>query len=84
MKGDGNCMPDAMLEELTWEDDPGSDKLFSQMYLRQQGIRHLIQYWDLLGQFVMEDIKMQYGGQILKLMGDQLESQKGKLARNGS
>ena len=61
MKGDGNCMPNAMLEQISFDDDPGSEELFTQMYLRRQAVRHLIQHWDALGASISEDIKMQYG-----------------------
>ena len=67
--GDGNCMPNAILLQLGFNDDPDSRGLYKQMYLRRQAMRHLLMNWNVLGKDICRDVAMQYGRPDSKING---------------
>ena len=60
-QGDGNCLPNSVLAQLNMDQDPGAKEIFTQMYLRRSVVRHLIYNWEILGDDIRENVRMQYG-----------------------
>ena len=75
-------MPNAILEQMTWDEDKGSEQLYRQMYLRRQVVRHLLEFWDLLGEAVKEDIRMQYGRPDSEIDGKMIRTTKKKIGKD--
>ena len=61
VEGDGNCLPTSVLKTLDFDKDPGSEEMYTQMYLRRAVVMHLISMWDILGADITENIKYSYG-----------------------
>ena len=78
MEGDGNCLPNSVLAQLVMEMDLGAKELYTQMYLCRSVIRHLIANWQLLGDEIINDIRMLYGRLDSELNGKPLLTWKGR------
>ena len=78
VEGDGNCLPNSVLAQLVMEMDPGAKELYTQIYLRRSVIRHLIANGQLLGDKIVEDIRMLYGRPDSELNGKPLLTRKGR------
>ena len=61
MADDGNCLPNSILLQLGFEDDPDGKVLYNHIYMRRQAVRHLLENWNKLGEQITKDITMQYG-----------------------
>ena len=61
VEGDGNCLPTSVMKTLDFDKDPGSDKMYTQIYLRRAVVMHLISMWEILGADITENIKYSYG-----------------------
>ena len=61
VKGDGNCLPTSVIKTLDFNQDPGSDQMYTQIYLRRAVVMHLISMWEILGADITENIKYSYG-----------------------
>ena len=56
VEGDGNCLPTSVMKTLDFDKDPGSDKMYTQIYLRRAVVMHLISMWEILGADITENI----------------------------
>ena len=45
VEGDGNCLPTSVIKTLDFDKDPGSDQMYTQIYLCRVVIMHLISMW---------------------------------------
>ena len=61
VEGDGNCLPTSVIKTLDFDKDPGSDHMYTQIYLRRAVVMHLISMWEILGADITENIKYSYG-----------------------
>ena len=61
VEGNGNCLPTSILKTLDFEKDPGSDQMYTQIYLRRAVVMHLISMWEILSADISENIKYSYG-----------------------
>ena len=61
VEGNGNCLPTSIIKTLDFDKDPGSDQMYTQMYLRRAVIMHLISMWEVIGAKISENIKYSYG-----------------------
>ena len=50
-----------MIKTLDFNQDPGSDQMYTQIYLRRVVVMHLISMWEILGADITENIKYSYG-----------------------
>ena len=60
VEGNGNCLPTSILKTLDFKKDPGSDQMYTQMYLRRAVVMHLISMWEILGADISENIRYSY------------------------
>ena len=61
MAGDGNCLPNSILLQLGFDEDPDEKDLYNHIYMRRQPVRHLMENWKKLGEQIIHDVTMQYG-----------------------
>ena len=78
MAGDGNCLPNSILEQLGMDSDPGAAELYTQLYLRRQGVKHLLENWEVLGKSIAQDIEHQYGRPDSEINGKQIMKIQGR------
>ena len=78
VEGNGNCLPNSILKQLNFEEDPGADRMFTHTYLRRSVIMHLIQNWEVLGSEIKENIRISYGRPDSEIGGMKIKSVSGK------
>ena len=78
VEGNGNCLPTSILKTLDFGKDPGSDQMYTQMYLWQAVVMHLILMWEILGADISENIKYLYGHPDLEVGGIKIKKATGK------
>ena len=72
VEGNRNCLPTSILKTLDFDKDPGSDQMYTQMYLWGAVMMHLISKWEIIGADISENIKYSYGHLIRKSEGSRL------------
>ena len=78
VEGNGNCLQTLILKTLDFEKDPGSDQMYTQMYLRQAVMMHLISMWEIIGADISENIKYLYGHPDSEVGGIKIKKATGK------
>ena len=78
VEGNGNCLLTSILKTLDFEKDPGSDQMYTQMYLRQAVMMHLISMWEILGADISENIRYSYGHPDSEVRGIKIKKATGK------
>ena len=78
IEGNGNCLLTLILKTLDFEKDPGSDQMYTQMYLRRAVVMHLISMWESLGADISENIKYSYGRPDSEVGGIKIKKATGK------
>ena len=78
VEGNGNCLPTSILKTLDFEKDPGSDQMYTQMYLWRAVMMHLISMWEILGANISENIRYSYGRPDLEVGGIKIKKATGK------
>lgn len=64
--------------QLHFTSDPGSEVMYTQMYLQFTVIMHLVENWEILGSEISENIKMSYGCPDSEVSGLKITVMKGK------
>ena len=54
-------MPNAILLQLGFDEDPDGRQMYNHVYMRRQAIKHLCMNWKALGKEIIKDVTMQYG-----------------------
>ena len=78
IEGNGNCLLTSILKTLDFDKDPGSDQMYTQMYLRQTVMMHLISMWEIIGADISENIKYSYGHPDSEVGGIKIKKVTGK------
>ena len=78
VEGNGNCLLPSIIKTLDFDKDPGSDQMYTQMYLRRAVIMHLISMWEVIGVEISENIKYSYGCPNSKVGGLKIKKGTGK------
>ena len=78
VEGDGNCLPISVIKTLDFNKDPGSDQMYTQIYLSRAVIMHLISMWEILGVDITENIKYSYGRPDSEVRGFKIKKFTGK------
>ena len=78
VEGNGNCLLTSILKTLDFEKDPGSDQMYTQMYLRRAVVMHLISMWEILGADISENIRYSYGHPDSEVGGIKIKKATGK------
>ena len=78
VEGNGNCLPTSILKTLDFDKDPGSDQMYTQMYLRRAFMMHLISMWEIIGADISENIKYSYGCPDSEVRGIKIKKVTGK------
>ena len=61
MKGDGNCMMNAIIGQLSFQDKKDLVR-YKPCYLRRQVVAHFVLFKDLLKVWMRDNIRSVYGG----------------------
>ena len=78
VESNGNCLLMSILKTLDFKKDPGSDQMYTQMYLRQTVMMHLISMWEILGADISENIRYLYGRPDSEVGGIKIKKATGK------
>ena len=66
------------MKRLDFDKDPGSDQMYTQMYLRRAVVMHLISMWEIIGADISENIKYSYGHPNSEVRGMKIKKVTGK------
>ena len=78
IEGNGNCLPTLILKTLDFEKDPGSDQMYTQIYLWRVIVMHLISMWEIIGADISDNIKYSYGHPDSEVRGIKIKKATGK------
>ena len=76
VEGNGNCLQMSILKILDFDKDPGSDQMYTQMYLWRVVMMHLM--WEIIGANISENIKYSYGHPDSEVRGIKIKKVTGK------
>ena len=78
VEGNGNCLPNSILRQLNFDDDPGADLMYTHTYLRRSVVMHLLENWEVLGNDIKENITLSYGRPDSEIGGMKIKKVTGK------
>ena len=78
VEGNGNCLPNSIIRQLNFEEDPGAELMFTHTYLCRSVVMHLIENWEVLGSEIKENIRLSYGRPDSEIGGMKIKSVSGK------